>query len=65
MTTAASIPTRDEITIRYRRCIAQGDRKKLTRAERAALVQHLLDRLIEMNQQQADTEDAIEASTLR
>jgi hypothetical protein len=53
--------TRDEILQRYRHRIAQRDRIKLKREEKAALVILLVDRLIEMNQQGTDTEEAIEA----
>ncbi|NEQ20341.1 MAG: hypothetical protein F6K28_14060 [Microcoleus sp. SIO2G3] len=53
--------TRDEILQRYRHRIAQRDRIKLKREEKAALVIVLVDHLIEMNQQGTDTEEAIEA----
>ena len=53
--------TRDQILQRYRHRIAQGDRIKLKRQEKEALIVLLVDRLMEMNQQGTDTEAAIEA----
>lgn len=59
---SSTTPTidRDGILQRYRHRITQGDRIKLKREEKAALVILLVDRLIAMNQQGTDTEDAIE-----
>jgi hypothetical protein len=61
MTRTTATIKRDQILQRYRHRIAQGDRIKLKREEKEALVILLVDRLIEMNQQGTDTEDAIEA----
>lgn len=61
MSSTAPTLQREEIIQHYRHRIAQGDRSKLKREEKAALVILLVDRLIEMNQQGTDTEEAIEA----
>ena len=61
MSSTAHTLQREEIIQQYRHRIAQGDRSKLKREEKAALVILLVDRLIEVNQQGTDTEAAIEA----